>query len=177
MGNAAGVVAPNRVESMTVNVNIAPTVNIAAGSSGSGEGMMIASAAGGAAVGAYLGGPAGALLGAALGAAGSLRQLQTRRSQASMAVEAGEPHQRLIGQHQWLSEAELQAIGSSDASSEETCCKVCLRSQVTTCLQPCGHAALCAPCLLQLSRASAPSVLPLCPICRETVRGCQRVFL
>ena len=81
---------------MTVNVNIAPTVNIAAGSSGSGEGMMIASA-----VAQPLEPPRGPLARCwvLLRRRWKLATAADAEMQASMAVEAGEPHQRLIGQH------------------------------------------------------------------------------
>ena len=177
MGNAAGVVAPARVDQMTVNVSIAPSISIA-GPSGQGSGVTIASAAGGAALGAMLGGPAGALVGAALGAAGGLRgQQMLGRQVISSGGGSGGPPRPTRALHHWLSEAELEAIAVSDGSTEETSCKICLRSQTTISLQPCGHACLCAPCLLQIKRAAPANALPACPICRETVQGCQRVFL
>ena len=112
-------------------------------------------------------------MGAALGAAGSLRGQQALGMQAF----GGGPAAPARALHHWLSEAELEAIAVSDASSEEMCCKICLRSQTTCSLQPCGHACLCAPCLLSIKRAAGADTLPACPICRETVQGCHRVFL
>lgn len=81
-----------------------------------------------------------------------------------------------------LSEEELEAIGSSEASSEATSCKICLVAQVTMTLQPCNHACVCAACMLRLRRYAARSPTAAtevlrCPVCRAAVQGCQRVYL
>ena len=163
MGNAAGIQTSNRVDTMTVNVNFSPTINIE--SAGGGGAMTIAGAASGAAIGAFYGGPAGALMGAAIGAAGSLR------AQGRSLMPFGES-----ALHRWLSDQELLAIGSQEATCREMSCKVCLRAQVSTSLQPCGHACLCAPCLLSIKQAAHPGPCT-CPMCRASVEGCQRVYL
>ena len=63
-----------------------------------------------------------------------------------------------------------------EGSLPNTECIVCMNAQVSTVLIPCGHLCLCVGCATRMQQSKRPDAIT-CPLCRETVKQMQRVYL
>lgn len=61
-------------------------------------------------------------------------------------------------------------INESDAVPGEKECVVCMTRSIKTLLLPCGHAALCVTCALQIG-------LTVCPLCSTKIEEIKRIYL
>ena len=75
---------------------------------------------------------------------------------------------------QRLAPMEVDEGGGDDGLS----CRVCFDKERQYVLQPCGHAAVCGPCLDRIRQGShLRHDRGKCPICRVHISGCMRVYL
>jgi hypothetical protein len=94
----------------------------------------------------------------------------TVRLRASLDVYMGQSRMQAQGQAQVQSQAltQQQSRSQNELRQSAPMCVCCASEPITTCFQPCGHAAACAKCAREIvRRARGEFMTPRCPVCRQ----------